>query len=142
MAERGTFSLANTADRPLLTVATRDVAAAAAALLLDTSWNGQARVPLVSPDRLTPDAMAEIISETLGHAVRYQQVPLADFRDRMVRRGASPALAQDMADMAAAQNDGIYDAEPRDPASVTATGFRQWCHDVLKGGGRMARQPE
>jgi uncharacterized protein YbjT (DUF2867 family) len=40
--EQGTFSMANTAGRPLPAVATRDVAAAAAALLLDTSWSGQA----------------------------------------------------------------------------------------------------
>jgi uncharacterized protein YbjT (DUF2867 family) len=132
IAQEGVFSLANTADRPLPTVATRDVAAAAAALLLDRTWSGQARVPLVGPDRLTPDAMAETISETLGRTVRYQQVPLADFQDRMVRRGASPSLAQDMADMVSAQNHGIYDAEPRDPASATATGFRQWCQNVLK----------
>ena len=51
--EQGTFSMANTAGRPLLTVATRDVAAAAAALLLDPSWSGQASVPVVSPDNLT-----------------------------------------------------------------------------------------
>lgn len=56
--EQGTFSMANAADRPLPTVATRDVAAAAAALLLDTSWSGQVRVPLAGPDNLTPDAMA------------------------------------------------------------------------------------
>ncbi|MFC4534759.1 NAD(P)H-binding protein [Sphaerisporangium dianthi] len=132
ITEQGVFSMANTADRPLPTVATRDVAATAAALLLDTSWSGQARVPLVGPDSLTPDAMAEIISETLGRTVRYQQVPLTDFQARMVRHGASPALAQDMADMVNAQNSGIYDAEPRDPASATATGFRQWCQDILK----------
>ncbi|MYQ44839.1 NAD(P)H-binding protein [Streptomyces sp. SID4985] len=130
ITERGVFSMANTADRPLLTVATRDVAATAAALLLDTAWSGQARVPLVGPDRLTPDAMAEIISETLGRTVRYQQVPLTDFRARMAQLGASPSLTQDMADMINAQNNGIYDAEPRDPA--TATDFRRWCQDVLK----------
>ncbi|MBT1187193.1 NAD(P)H-binding protein [Streptomyces sp. CJ_13] len=132
IAEQGVFSMANTADQPLLTVATRDVAATAAALLLDTAWSGQARVPLVSPDSLAPDAMAEIISETLGRTVRYQQVPLADFQAHMVQRGVSPALAQDMADMVNAQNNGIYDAEPRDPASATATGFRQWCQGILK----------
>lgn len=130
--EQGTFSMANAADRPLPTVATRDVAAAAAALLLDTSWSGQVRVPLAGPDNLTPDAMAEVISDTLGRTVRYRQVPLADFQAAMVRRGASPALAQDMADMVEAQNNGIYDAEPRNPGSATATGFRQWCQDNLK----------
>ncbi|WP_411102704.1 NAD(P)H-binding protein [Streptomyces sp. cmx-4-9] len=132
IAQQGVFSLANTADRPLPLVATQDVAAAAAALLLDATWKGQARVPLVSPDDLTPDAMAEIISESLGHTVRYRQVPLADFQARMVQHGASPSLAQDMAGMVHAQNNGIYDAEPRDPAPATTTDFRQWCQDVLK----------
>ncbi|MER6216577.1 NAD(P)H-binding protein [Streptomyces sp. NPDC001674] len=130
--EQGTFSLANAADRPLPTVATRDVASAAASFLLDTSWSGQARVPVAGPDHLTPEAMAEVISGTLGRTVRYRQIPLADFRAAMVRRGASPALAQDMADMVEAQNDGIYDAEPRKPGSATATGFRQWCRASLQ----------
>ncbi|MGW5641163.1 hypothetical protein [Streptomyces sp. NPDC003832] len=128
--EHATITMANAADRPLLTVATQDVADAAAALLLDTSWSGQARVPLVGPDNLTPDAMADTVSQTLRRTVRYHQVPLAGFRATMVRRGASPALARDMADMVQAQNDGIYDAETRDAGS-TATGFRRWCQGVL-----------
>ncbi|MFI1654846.1 NmrA family NAD(P)-binding protein [Streptomyces sp. NPDC020472] len=132
ITEQGVFSMANTPDQPLLTVATRDVAATAADLLLDTTWSGQARVPLVSPDILTPRAMAEIISQTLGRTVRYQEVPLTDCRARMVQSGASPTLAQDMADMVNAQNNGIYDAEPHNPTSTAATGFREWCQDVLK----------
>jgi uncharacterized protein YbjT (DUF2867 family) len=134
--EEGTFSLANTAGRPLLTVATRDAAAAAAALLLDTSWSGQASVPVVSPDNLTPDDMAEVISATLGRTVRYRQVPAADRQAAMLRRGASEAMAQDMADMTEAQNSGIYDAEPRDPDSAAPTSFRQWCHDTLTPAAR------
>jgi uncharacterized protein YbjT (DUF2867 family) len=132
MAEQGTFSMANAADRPLPTIATRDVAAAAAALLLDASWSGQARVPLAGPDTLTPDAMAEIISEILGRTVCYRQSPLADFRAAMLRRGASPATAQDFADMVEAQNNGIYDAEPRNPDAATATSFGRWCQAILK----------
>ncbi|OIJ68333.1 NmrA family NAD(P)-binding protein [Streptomyces mangrovisoli] len=131
MTEQGTFSMANAADRPLATVATRDVADAAAALLLDTSWSGQARVPLAGPDRLTPHAMAEVVSDVLGRTIRYRQIPLAELKTTMIQRGASPALAQDMAEMVEAQNDGIYDAEPRGPESVAATGFRQWCRDHL-----------
>ena len=130
--EQGTFCMANTAGLPLPAVATRDVAAAAAALLLDTSWSGQASVPVVSPDNLTPDDMAEVISGILGRTVRYRQVPAADRQAAMLHRGASEAMAQDMADMTEAQNNGIYDAEPRDPGSATTTSFRQWCHDTLK----------
>jgi uncharacterized protein YbjT (DUF2867 family) len=131
IAEQGTFSMANAAGRPLPTIATRDIAAAAA-LLLDTSWKGQASVPVTGPDNLTPDDMAEVISGTLGRTIRYRQVPVADYQATLLRRGASQAMAQDFADMVEAQNNGIYDAEPRDPNSVTATSFRQWCHDTLK----------
>jgi len=132
IAEQGTFSMANTADRPLPVVATRDVAAAAAALLLDTPWSGQASVPVAGPGHLTPDDMAEVISGTLGRSIRYRQVPVADYQAMLLRRGASEAMAQAFADMIQAQNNGIYDAEPRDPDSATATTFRQWCHDTLK----------
>jgi uncharacterized protein YbjT (DUF2867 family) len=131
MAEQGTFSMANTANRPLRTVATRDVAAAAAALLLDASWSGQARIPLISPDDLSPDEMAEVISEALGRTVSYRQIPLADYRAAMMRRGASPATAQDFVRMVEAQNNGIYDAEHYDPDAATTTSFRQWCQDAL-----------
>jgi len=132
LREQGTFSMANSADRPLPAIATRDVAAAAAALLLDPAWTGQANVPLVSPDNLTPDGMAEAIADTLGSAIRYRQVPVADYRAMMLQRGASQAMAQDFAEMIEAQNNGIYDAEPRDPSSAAPTSFRQWCHDTLK----------
>ena len=129
---QGTLAMANAADRPLPAVATRDAAAAAAALLLDPTWSGQASVPVVSPDNLTPDGMAEVISGILGRTIGYRQVPVADYQARMRQRGASPAMAQDMAGMVEAQNNGIYDAEPRDPGSAAGTSFRQWCQDTLK----------
>jgi uncharacterized protein YbjT (DUF2867 family) len=130
--EQGTFSMANAADRPLPAVATRDIAAVAAALLLDTTWSGQASVPVAGPGNLTPDDMAKVISDTLGRTIRYRQLPVADYRTTLLQHGASQAMAQDIADMVEAQNNGIYDAEPRDPNSATPTSFRQWCHDTLK----------
>jgi uncharacterized protein YbjT (DUF2867 family) len=132
LKEQGTFTMANAADRPLPAVATRDIAAVAAALLLDTTWSGQASVPVAGPDNLTPDGMAEVISGTVGRTIRYRQVPVTDYQATLVQRGASPAMAQDFADMAEAQNNGIYDAEPRDPSSATPTSFRQWCRDTLE----------
>jgi uncharacterized protein YbjT (DUF2867 family) len=133
MAQQGTFSMANAADRPLATIATRDAAAAAATLLLDASWSGQARVPLAGADILSPDEMARVVSEVLGRTVAYRQIPLADYQAAMLQRGASPAVARDFAEMVEAQNSGIYDAEPHNP---TATGFRQWCRDTLEPAAR------
>ena len=39
------------------------------------------------------------------------------------------AWAQGLVDMAAVQNQGIDDAEPRSPQP---TSFRQWCEEVLR----------
>ena len=44
----------------------------------------------------------------------------------------SEAWAQGIVDMAAAVDQGIYNAEPRTPQSTTSTSFRQWCEEVLK----------
>jgi hypothetical protein len=87
---------------------------------------------VAGPGNLTPDDMAEVISDTVGRTIRYRQVPVADYRTMLLQHGASQAMAQDIADMVEAQNNGIYDAEPRDPNSATPTSFRQWCHDTLK----------
>lgn len=129
--EQGTFSLPNAADRPLPTVATRDIAAVASALLLDDSWSGQASVPVAGPDDLTPTGMAQVMSEVLGQTTAFHQIPAEDYKAMFLQRGASEAMAQGMVDMAEAQNHGIYDFETRDPLSATPTTFRQWCQDTL-----------
>jgi uncharacterized protein YbjT (DUF2867 family) len=130
--DQGLFLLANAADRPLPTIATRDIAAVAVPLLLDGSWTGQARVPVASPDDLTPAEMAQVMSEVLRRTIRFQQVPLADFKAMALQSGASEERAQSLVDMVEAQNHGIYDSEPRGRHSPAPTSFRQWCQDTLK----------
>lgn len=127
---QGAFFLATAADRPLPAVATRDIAAVAAGLLLDDSWTGQDDVPVIGSTDLTPDDMARVMAEVLGRPVRFQQVALEDYRTTMLNHGASEAVAQGLVDMAVAHNQGVYDAEAQSPTSPT--GFRQWCEDVLK----------
>lgn len=128
----GMFVLPNSGDRELLTVAAVDIAAVAAALLLDDAWSGQERVPVVGPDRLTPRQMAATLSSVLGRDVAFHQVGYADYRAAMTGYGMSDGYAQGLVDMAAAQNDGVYDVEPRDVEAVMPTSFRQWCAEVLK----------
>src|SRR6266566_1949951 len=60
-------------DRKLPAVATRDIAAAASRLLLDDNWSGVGEVPLLGPEDLSFNDMAEIISEVLGTQVRFHQ---------------------------------------------------------------------
>jgi uncharacterized protein YbjT (DUF2867 family) len=129
---RGVFFSPIAGDRTLPAVATRDIAATASRLLLDTSWSGVDEVPLLGPEDLSFNDMAEIISEVLGTQVRFQQTTFEVYRDRFVGAGMSEAMAQGMTDMAAAKNDGIDNAVQRTPENSTPTSFRQWCEEVLK----------
>ena len=119
-------------DRKLPTVATRDIAAAATRLLLDQTWSGVDELPLLGPEDLSFNDMAEIISEVLGTEVRFQQIPFEAYKARFVQFGMSDAMAQGMTDMAAAKNEGIDNAVKRTPENSTPTSFRQWCEEELK----------
>lgn len=128
---QGAFFWPHPADDTFALVATRDIAAKAAALLLDDSWSGQGAVPVVSPDSLSPAGVARIVSEVLERPVRFRQVPVEAYRATMLEHGASEAWAQGLADMAVAQNNGAYDEEHR-TTPPGPTGFRQWCEEVLR----------
>ncbi|TIM51307.1 MAG: NAD-dependent epimerase/dehydratase family protein, partial [Mesorhizobium sp.] len=117
-------------DRKLPTCATRDIAAAAAKLLLDPTWSGQDRVPILGPEDLSFNDMAQIMSQVLGKPVRFEQVSFEAFRAGFIERGASEAFAQAMVDMLEAKNEDLDTAEPRTPESTTPTSFRQWCEEV------------
>jgi uncharacterized protein YbjT (DUF2867 family) len=129
---QGAFFSPVSADRKLPSCATRDVAAVAARLLLDASWSGQDGVPVLGPEDLSFNDMAQIMSEVLGKPVRFQQVPAEAFKATLTGRGMSEAMAQGTVDMLVAKNQGLDNAEPRTPQSTTPTSFRQWCEEVLK----------
>lgn len=70
------YSFYQPMDRPVPTIATRDIGALAAGLMTDASWSGRRIIELGSP--CTPNEMAAAVSEVLGRAVVAQPVP----RDR------------------------------------------------------------
>jgi uncharacterized protein YbjT (DUF2867 family) len=119
-------------DRTLPAVATRDIAAVAARLLLDPGWSGVGEVPLLGPEDLSFNDMARIMSEVLGMQVRFQQNTFEAYKDRLVSSDMSGVMAQGMTDMARAKNQGIDNAVPRTPQNSTPTSFRQWTEQVLK----------
>ena len=127
----GAFYLTCAGDLPLASIATRDIASTAASLLTDLSWTGQENLPVFGPDRLTPDGMAEVISQELGRPVAYRRMSMDDFASLLRSRGASDQTVKDMTEMFAAQEHGIYDADWA-TAKPTATDFRTWCREVLK----------
>jgi uncharacterized protein YbjT (DUF2867 family) len=126
------FSYPIAGNRKLSAVATRDIAAAASRLLLDASWSGAGEVPLLGPEDLSYNDMAEIMSQVLGKEVRFQQITFEAYRDRFVRLGMSDAMAQGYTDMAWAKNEGLDNGVQRTPENSTPTSFRQWCQEVLR----------
>ncbi len=119
-------------DRQRPTVATRDIAVAASRLPLDASWSGVEEVPLLGPEDLSYNDMAEIMSQVLGKDVRFQQITFEAYKDRFIRLGTSDAMAQGYTDLARAKNEGLDNGVQRTPQNSTPTGFRQWCEEVLK----------
>jgi uncharacterized protein YbjT (DUF2867 family) len=130
--DQGVFFWPIAGDRKRPTVATRDIAAAASRLLLDARWSGTGEVPLLGPEDLSFNDMAQIMSQVLGKDVRFQQITFEAYKDRFIRLGASDAMAQGYADMAWAKNEGLDNGVQRTPQNSTPTSFRQWCDEVLK----------
>jgi uncharacterized protein YbjT (DUF2867 family) len=130
--DEGVFTDTSALGRKAPAVATRDIAAAAAGLLLDRSWTGAGSVPLLGPADLSPDDMARIMSEVLGRPVRYQQQSLEQLGAALAGYGMGDAFVQGMADMARAKDEGLDDGVPRTPQTASPTTFRQWCAEVLR----------
>ncbi|MEU0252613.1 NAD(P)H-binding protein [Streptomyces sp. NPDC006184] len=129
--ERGVFCLTCAADLPLASIATQDIAGTAAGLLTDPSWTGQENLPVFGPDRLSPDGMAEVISQELGRPVTYRRMSIHDHASLLRSQGAGDQTVRDLTEAFAAQDHGIYDADWA-TAEPTATDFRTWCREVLK----------
>lgn len=130
--EQGAFFMTIDPDLKAPLVATRDIAATAARLLLDDTWQDSGQVACLGPEDLSPTEMARIISEVLGREIHYRRLPGPALKARMTGFGMSDSMAQGMVDMFEAKNRGLDNAEPRTAESTTPTTFRQWCEEVLK----------
>lgn len=130
--DHGVFVMPLSGERKAPTCATRDIAAAAARLLLDPTWSGQGSQAVLGPEDLSFEDMAAIMTEVLGKPVRFQSVPGEAYKARLLGFGMSEAMAEGMRAMMAAKDAGLDNAEPRTAESTSPTSFRQWCAEVLK----------
>ncbi|RFU43425.1 NmrA family transcriptional regulator [Actinomadura logoneensis] len=129
----GVFTSAIDPDRKEPSVATRDIAAVAARLLLDTTWDGQEGVQVLGPEDISANDMARVMSDVLERPIRCRRISPEEYGAALTSHGATEAWARGLVDMMTAiDRDGIYHAEPRTPDSRTPTTFRQWCEEVLK----------
>lgn len=73
-AQTGTmYSFIQPVDRPIASIATRDIGALAAKLLTDSAWTGRRVIELGSP--YSPSDLASAMAEVLGRPVSAQAIP-------------------------------------------------------------------
>ncbi|MBD5655104.1 MAG: NmrA family NAD(P)-binding protein, partial [Candidatus Eremiobacteraeota bacterium] len=95
------------ADKKTPSTATRDAGLFAAKLLRDEAWTGQEEIPLLGPENLSMNEMAAIVSDVVGHEIRYQHVSFDGFKGQLLGSGVSESFAQGHVDMMRAKNDGM-----------------------------------
>ncbi|MFJ6755198.1 NAD(P)H-binding protein [Streptomyces sp. NPDC091273] len=130
--DRGVFTDSVDADRKAPLVATADIAAVAAGLLLDRSWTGTGSVPVLGPRDVSPNDLARIMTEQLGRPVRYERRPLDELHTGLVGHGLNEAFVQGLVDMKRAKDQGLDAGVARTPDTASPTGFEQWCTQTLK----------
>jgi uncharacterized protein YbjT (DUF2867 family) len=114
-------------------IATRDIAARAAALLGDGTWTGKRILGLHGPADLDYGQTAQIIGEALGRPVRFVQVTGEQARQAMLGTGLPAYIADAYVEMYGAMGSGVFQqAEPRTPETTTPTTLRQFALDTLK----------
>ncbi|GAA1218425.1 NAD(P)H-binding protein [Kitasatospora nipponensis] len=130
--ERGVFTDSADPDRRVPRVATADIAAVAAGLLLDRSWTGADSVPVLGPQDLSPNDLARIMTEQLGRPVRYERRPLDEMRAALLGHGLDEAFVEGIVEMKRAKDLGLDAGVTRTPATASPTGFERWCAQNLK----------
>jgi len=113
-------------------VATRDIAASAARLLLDRGWTGPGGLAVLGPEDLSLDDIAAITADVCGRPIGYQRLPAAAYKAELVKHGASEDFAQGLVEMHEAKDRGLDSSEPRTAETTTPTSYRSWCTEVLK----------
>jgi len=128
----GRFFQPTPGDLKLPHVAKADVARIAADLLLDPSWTGVEALPLLGPEDLSFNEMAEILSAVLGREIVASELPMEHFRQRMRDLGVSDGMSQAYVEMLTAKNEGMDHLVTPASRHDTPTTFRRWCEEELR----------
>ena len=111
------------ADLPLPMIATRDIGAAAADLLLKSDFTGKQPLELLGQRNVSYAEVAPIIGKAIGRPnLSYMQLPPHQLKPAFVQMGMSSSMADLLLEMAEALNSGHMVAlEPRSKRNTTPT---------------------
>jgi uncharacterized protein YbjT (DUF2867 family) len=110
-------------DLPLPLIATRDIGAAVADLLLKPDFTGKEARELLGQRDVNYQEVASVIGKAIGKPnLAYSQLPPQQLKPALVQMGMSSSMADLLLEMADALNSGYMRAlEPRSARNTTAT---------------------
>ncbi len=139
IARDGAFYSPTPTAKRVPQVATADVAARAAAFLLDQSWAGHRVVGVHGPVDLSYREAAAILSDELGRPIRHVEISVEQMRQSMLSAGLPDFVAATYAEFFEAIRAGRMDAaEPRTHETTTPTTLREFARTVLGPAVRAA----
>ena len=116
------------ADLPLPFIATRDIGAAAAELLLKADFTGRQPRELLGQREVTYAEIAPIIGKAIGkQGLSYTKLPAMMLRPALTQMGMSKSMANLLLEMADALNSGyMAPLEPRTETNTTPTSIESF----------------
>jgi uncharacterized protein YbjT (DUF2867 family) len=120
-------------DLLLPMIATKDIGAAAAEVLMRLDFKGQQTRELLGQRDISYNEAARIIGATIGKpGLAYVQLPDEQVIQAMTGMGISKSLAMLLCEMAGSMNNGYMKAlEPRTAANTTPTSFETFVQEAF-----------
>jgi uncharacterized protein YbjT (DUF2867 family) len=114
-------------------IATRDIGAVAADILLHPTIHGKQTRELLGQRDVSYNEVAATIGKAIGKAdLKYVQLPDDQFRGALVQMGMSEAMANLLLEMTSSLNSGhMRPLEPRTPQNTTPTTFETFVADTF-----------
>ncbi len=113
-------------------IATADIAAVAAKVLVDFSWKGKRVMEFQGAADLSFDEVAGIISKATGREIKHVQVTPEQAFEAMTGMGLGADYAQQLVELHQCIESGEFKAEqPRSAETSTPTSFAQFAREVL-----------
>ncbi len=121
------------ADLRLPWIATRDIAAVAAELLLKPEFAGKQARELLGQRDVSYAEVAPIIGQVIGKpGLMYMQLPAEQLKPALAQMGMSASMADMLLEMAEALNSGyMVPLEPRSPQNTTPTSIETFVSEVF-----------
>lgn len=115
---------------PFRPVATRDIAEAAADVLLSEP-GGHRAINVLGPAEVTYHGAAAILSEAAGGPIAYVQVPQAPVRAGALQSGLSENFADELVELESAMASRLLVPEPQYPSRYGSTTLAQFARTVF-----------